>query len=192
MIVFQSILTKRLKELNMSTVSQKESVINEVKAILGSSFNSGAPARDLLTDDQLKVIRANIISGILNGTIDFGKEKFDEKEVSKYVSGMVSNYLRKSKELNGGLLYVPQSAGRGSRDPQISELNKLLKTYSEGSEEFAQIITAIEARKTALNAEKTFVVKEKKKSKEFESINMDALPENLKSLASNLVNQISK
>lgn len=176
----------------MSTVSQKESVINEVKAILGSSFNSGAPARDLLTDDQLKVIRTNIISGILNGTIDFGKEAFDEKEVSKYVSGMVSNYLRKSKELNGGLLYVPQSTGRGSRDPQISELNKLLKTYSEGSEEFAQIITAIEARKTALNAEKTSVVKEKKKSKEFESINMDALPENLKSLASNLVNQISK
>ena len=176
----------------MSTVSQKESVINEVKAILGSSFNSGAPARDLLTDDQLKVIRANIISGIMNGTIDFGKEVFDEKEVSKYVSGMVSNYLRKSKELNGGLNYVPQSTGRGSRDPQISELNKLLKTYSEGSEEFAQIITAIEARKAALNAEKTSVVKEKKKSKEFESINMDALPENLKSLASNLVNQISK
>ena len=176
----------------METVSQKESVVNEVKAILGSSFGAGVAAKDLLTDDQLKIIRNNIFAGILNGSIDFGKDIIDEKEISKYVSGMVSNYLRKSKELNGGLNYVPQSTGRGSRDPQISELNKLLKTYTEGSDEFAQIILAIDARKAALNAEKTTVVKEKKKSKEFESINMDALPENLKSLASTLVNQVSK
>ena len=176
----------------MTTLSQKESVVNEVKAILGSSFNSGTPAKDLLTDDQLKIIRNNISAGIINGSIDFGKDIIDEKEVSKYVSGMVSNYLRKAKELNGGLNYTPQSTGRGSRDPQISELSKLLKTYVEGTDEFSQILTAIEARKSELNAEKVVVVKEKKKSKEFESINMDALPENLKSLASTLVSQISK
>ena len=46
--------------------------------------------------------------------------------------------------------------------------------------------------KATLESEKVVTVKDKKKSKEFESINMDALPESLKNLASSLVNQISK
>jgi len=174
------------------SISQKESVISQVKLALGSSFNASIAARNLLTDDQLETIKTNIFNGILNGTIDFGKEITDEKELSRYVSGMVSNYLRKSKELNGGSDYAPQSTGRGSRDPQVSELNKLLKTYTEGSDEYSQIVFAIEARKNELASERTVVVKEKKKVKEFESINMDVLPESLKSLASSFTNQNSK
>jgi hypothetical protein len=170
----------------MTAISQKDSVINEVKAILGSQFDPSVPARNLLSDDQLDTIKSNIFKGILNGSIDFGKEVTDEKELSRYVSGMVSNYLRKAKELNGGSTYVPQSTGRGSRDPQVSELNKLLKTYTEGSDEYSQIAFAIEARKTELASEKTVVVKEKKRVKEFEAINMDVLPESLKSLATSL------
>lgn len=176
----------------METVSQKESVITQVKLALGSAFNENVPARTLLSDDQLDLIKSNIFNGIIAGTIEFGKEVTDEKELGRYVSGMVSNYLRKSKELNGGETYVPQSTGRGSRDPQVSELNKLLKTYTEGSEQYSQIILAIEARKAELASERTVVVKEKKKVKEFESINMDALPDSLKSFASALVNQNSK
>lgn len=176
----------------MSAMSQKESVIFQVKAVLGNSFDQLTPARNLLTDDQLSVIKENIFNGIIAGTIDFGKEVTDHKELQRYVSGMVSNYLRKAKELNGGSDYSPQSNGRGSRDAQVSELNKLLKTYTEGTEQYSQIQLAIEERKAALVAERTTVVKEKKKVKEFESINLDVLPENLKSLASTLVNQNSK
>lgn len=176
----------------METISQKDSVIFQVKLALGNSFNPNVPARNLLTDDQLDVIKANIYSGIVAGTIDFSKEIGDEKELQRYVSGMVSNYLRKAKELNGNSTYAPQSTGRGSRDAQVSELNKLLKTYKEGTDEYAQITFAIETRKTELAAERSTVVKEKKKVKEFESINMDVLPESLKSLANTLVTQNSK
>ncbi|CAB4125367.1 hypothetical protein UFOVP53_120 [uncultured Caudovirales phage] len=176
----------------MEFVSQKDSVVNEVKAILGSNFSSSVSVRDQLTDDQLDIIKNNVFQGIINGSISYTKELSDEKEVFKYASGMVSNYLRKAKELNGGVTYVPSATTSGSRDAQLSELNKLLKSYTEGSDEFNQISEAVEARKAAITLEKTSTIKEKKKSKEFESINMDALPEGLKNLASSLVNQISK
>jgi hypothetical protein len=189
MIVYQS---QTVLGGNMELVSQKDSVVNEVKAILGSAYSPNVSVRELLNDNQLTIIRSNILSGIINGTITYGKEITDEKEVQKYVSGMVSNYFRKSKELNGGNLYAPTTTGSGSRDAQIVELTKLYKSYVEGSPEFLQIQEAIATRKAFLESQKVVIVKEKKKNKEFESINMDALPEGLKNLASSLVNQISK
>lgn len=175
----------------MSTISQKDSVVNEVKSILGSSFDASTPAREQLSNDQLKTVKSNIVAGIIAGSVDFKKETTDEKEISRYVSGMVSNHLRKAKELNGGTPYNPQSTGRGSRDPQISELNKLLKTYNEGTEEFNQIVTAIESRKSELAAERASAAKQKKKAKELNSLDMNALPENLKGLANDLVSEVS-
>lgn len=176
----------------MEQVSQRDSVVNEVKAILGSTFNSSLSAKDQLTDDQFLTIKSNIFNGIINGTIAFSKEITDEKEVNKYISGMISNYLRKVKELNGGISYSPSSVVSNSRDAQLLELNKLSKSYTENSSEFNQIQEAILLRKAELELEKASTTKEKKKTKEFESINMDALPEGLKNLANSLVNQISK
>ena len=173
------------------SISQKESVVNEVKSILGSNFNPSMPAREQLSDDQLKTVKSNIVAGIVSGSVEFKKETTDEKEIARYVSGMVSNHLRKAKELNGGNTYSPQSTGRGSRDPQISELNKLLKTYTEGTDEYGQIVTAIEARKSELAAERAVAAKERKKAKEISSINMDVLPEGLKNLANDLVSEVN-
>jgi hypothetical protein len=173
----------------MSTVSQKQAVVNEVSSILGSSFDPNTPAREQLTDSQLKTIKANIVSGIINGSIDFKKDTSNESEIARYVSGMVSNHLRKAKELNGGSKYEPQSTGRGSRDPQISELNKLLNTYDKGTSEYSQIVEAIEARKAVLAEQKAEAAKAKKKEKELQSINFDALPADLQNLANDLVSE---
>lgn len=173
-------------------ISQKVAVVNEVKAILGSSFDPSTPAKEQLTSDQFETIKSNIVSGIISGSISFNKDVSDEKEVSRYVSGMISNHFRKAKELNGGTAYSPQSTGRGSRDPQLSELSKLLGTYEEGSEEFNQIVSAINSRKNELAAEKAVVAAEKKRAKELASLNTDALPESVKGLAENLVNSVSQ
>lgn len=171
----------------MSTISQKEAVLNEVKSILGSSFDSSIPAKGQLSADQISTLKVNVVRGIINGTVSFNKDTTDEKEISRYVSGMVSNHFRKAKELNGGGSYTPQSTGRGSRDSQVSELNKLLKTFQEGSEEYNQITAAISVRKTELSTEKAIQTKERKKKKDLSSINTDVLPEGLKNLANSLV-----
>ena len=171
----------------MSLISQKQAVVDGVKYVLGTSFDPSLSAREQLSDEQLVAVK-NYVSGMISaGGVEYSKDISNEKEVAKYVSGMVSNHLRKAKELNGGETYVPQSTGRGSRDTQISELNKLLKTYAEGTEEYNQILNAITSRKNEIAAEKAEVSKEKRKAKELSSINMDALPESLKTLATSIV-----
>ncbi len=171
----------------MSTISQKEAVLNEVKSILGSHFDPSIPAKGQLSIDQLSTLKFNVVAGIVSGAVSFNKDTTDEKEIARYVSGMVSNHFRKAKELNGGGSYTPQSTGRGSRDSQVSELNKLLKTFDEGSVEHSQITAAISARKLEISAEKAIQAKERKKKKELSSINTDVLPEGLKNLANSLV-----
>lgn len=173
----------------MSTISQKQAVVNEVKSVLGSSFDPSSPARDQLSNSQLKTIKSNIVFSIMNGSVDYKKDTTDQSEITRYVSGMVSNHLRKAKDLNGGKPYQPQSTGRGSRDPQISELNKLLSTYEKNTEEYTQILQAIEERKTLLAEQKAAKQKENKKQKNLKSINFDALPENLQNLANDLVGE---
>ena len=173
----------------MSQFSQKEAVLNEVKSILGPSFNPSTPAKDQLSKDQISTLKTNVTAGIVDGSISFNKDTTDPKEIARYVAGMVSNHFRKTRELNGGNSYSPQSTGKGSRDSQISELNKLLKTFSEGSEEYTQVVEAIAARKSVLATEKAVHLKEKRKQKELAAINTDALPENLKDLANSLVSE---
>ena len=59
------------------SISQKQSVVNEVKSVLGSSFDPNTPARDQLTDDQLKTVKANVVAGIVAGSVEFKKETTD-------------------------------------------------------------------------------------------------------------------
>lgn len=175
--------------MSTNQISQKEAVVNEVKAILGSSFDPSRPAKDQLSKDQIDTIKANVVNNIVSGNVSFTKDSSDLKEVEKYVGGMISNHFRKAKELNGGSSYSPQSTGRGSRDSQISELNKLLKTFDEGSDEYDQVIAAISARKSELALEKNEQAKTKRKQKELASIDVSVLPDNLKGLANDLVSE---
>ena len=102
------------------------------------------------------------------------KTKFqDPKLMKNYVSGLVSNWLRKDPDLNGGIKYTPTNPGSrtGQGDPQIKELRKLLFLHKGGPEE-AKIQAFIDAR-----------VQEITKTKVIE-INIDDLPEELKSLVS--------
>lgn len=174
-----------------NTISQKAAVVNEVTAILGSTQDSTLPVKDQLTAEQISTIKANVVSNIIDGSVSYNKDLDDDKEIARYVSGMVSNHFRKAKELNGGETYSPQSTGRGSKDTQLSELSKLLGTYTEGTEEFEQIVLAIDSRKSELAVAKGLVVAEKKRKKELASLNTEALPDSVKELANSLVNGIS-
>lgn len=82
--------------------TQKEAVVRLVKARLGSNYVAGEPCRDKLSKDDIETIRQEIVSGIEKQQIKFGGSKTG-KDLSRYVIGMITNHLRKTKELNGGL-----------------------------------------------------------------------------------------
>lgn len=82
--------------------AQKQAVIDEVVAELGTSFTlNQTNALASMTHDQLENIKNRVEAGILNGTIKYGKE-INIAEVKTYARSMVMNHLKKATELNGG------------------------------------------------------------------------------------------
>lgn len=85
---------------------QKEAVVNQVKAYLGNSFT---PYKDIalvmLTKDQLESLKKNIADMIINGSIEYSKDRTNSSEVVSYARSMVMNHLKKAKELNGNAIY---------------------------------------------------------------------------------------
>lgn len=161
-------------------ISQKQAVVNAVAGILGGSFTVGQTnVKGLLNTDQLTEVRENIFNGILNGEILFNKDTSDSKVLSRYVNGMIDNHFRKAKELNGGLKYTPANPGKGRRDPQLSALRKLIKQYSEGSDEFVKVSGAIVTRETELTEERKTIATARKRENVLNSIDTSVLPEDL-------------
>lgn len=83
-------------------ITQKEAVVSLVKEKLGSLYNPAEPCRDKLSKGDLEDIRTKIVAGIQQNTIKINKEYPNEKALRRYVMGMITNHLRKTRELNGG------------------------------------------------------------------------------------------
>ena len=107
------------------------------------------------TKEQRASVRQILFDGFKAGTIVLGKEYTDE-QLNEYIPGLISNWLRKDKRLNGGVQYVPQNPGSrtGSSDPQIKAMRALLATKTDPSER-AEIQSFIDARIAMLKPTKT-------------------------------------
>lgn len=84
--------------------SQKEAVVEEVKLAIPGFVPYKDNAIIHLTERDLEDIKANIMNGIINGTIEYGKDVNNHSEVRTYARSMVMNHLKKAKELNGGAI----------------------------------------------------------------------------------------
>ncbi len=164
-------------------VGQKQAVVNAVESVLGSNFTSGETSvKNVITADELTQVREQVFTGIQNGDVAYNGDVSDEQGLRRYVNGMIQNHFRKAKELNGGNKYSPSSSTGGRRDAQLTNLKKLLKTYSEGSTEHSKILDAISNREEELAEERRTAAEQRKQQKIMESIDTSALPEELSSV----------
>ena len=132
---------------------QKQAVVEEIKNVLGDSFvEFETVVKDIITNEQRKAAKENIVKGIINGTIQYNKDRSDEAAVRKYGSNLVNNYLRKAKELNGNVV----NKSKKREDTTIKNLKNLIikYEYSEGSEEYAAVQKAIAERQAELDSNK--------------------------------------
>ena len=122
-------------------------------------------------------LRETIATGIGSGAIAFSGDTADMKGVRRYVNGMIDNHFRKAKELNGGSKYAAKntSGARGSRDPQLSALRKLAKSYKPGSAELTRIQGAIAAREAQLTQERNSAKAEQKRATTLKNIDTSVL-----------------
>ena len=100
-----------------------------------------------------------IAIGLMSGDCPHGNEEVrtNEKKATSYAKAVVNNYLKKDKDLNGGVKYAPENP-RGPRDD--SKLKQLESTIGvlEAAGETATleaVKAAIEARKAEIEAAKT-------------------------------------
>lgn len=118
-------------------IGQKEAVVNFVKEALGDDFGKAA-ALNALSPQQLRDVKARIASGIMGGTISYGKNPADVKEVTSYASSMTMNHLKKARELNGGSIgssSITKSISRKTaaqrRGIVVDNMPDYLKTMTE-------------------------------------------------------------
>ena len=147
------------------SMKQGDAVFQAIVNVMGTQDGAYHP-----TKEQRAMVREILFQGFKAGEIVLGKD-FDDKKLTEYIPGLISNWLRKDKRLNGGIAYVPANPGSrsGSSDPQVKAMRALLASKSDPTER-AEIQTFIDARVAVLKPSTTVTV------------NVDDLPEELKHL----------
>ena len=147
---------------------QKEAVFEAVCSAKGATSFTGAVT--LEKDERAKVI-ASLLADFRASNIEYGGDTSDATKLGAYVSGLVSNWLRKDRRLNGNTTYSPANPGTrtGSSDDGVKAMKQLL-AVTDDPEAKAEIQAEIDKR-----------IGELKPKPE---INVEALPEHLKHLAS--------
>ena len=163
------------------SVSQREATFNAVVAVISNNnvtFNNGQDVKNILTSTMKKAVKNILIqqfkAGAIDCTDDFKKTKLNsDTELSKYCSGLISNWIKKDPRLNGNNKYQVVNKGirAGQGDLQVKELRKLLKVTA-GTDAQDQVSQALNARLDELKAAKTPSI----------SIDVTALPEHLRHL----------
>jgi hypothetical protein len=99
--------------------SQKDAVVEQVKAHLPNFKPFVDKAIVVLTSSQLESIKAIIYRDLADGTIEYSKDKTNLAEVRAYARSLVMNHIKKAKELNGNL--VPTvSSDPSTRTPRAT------------------------------------------------------------------------
>lgn len=150
-------------------MKQRDAVFQAVVNVMGEQDGKYEP-----TTEQRKNIINIVTEGLQSGDVAFSESaqaKYNtEEKIRGYASGLVSNWLRKDPELNGGVKYTPKNPGSrtGSQDEQVKAIRALIKSGQLDEE-------GMEAAEQALNDR----LAELRAAKVEKSIDFDALPEHL-------------
>ena len=155
-------------------INQKTAVFNATCSVLDQDSFDGAI--ELTKEERAQVI-AIVAEGFATGEVelsDNARAKYStDAKLKTYTNGLVSNWVRKDKRLNGNVQHTIKNPGSraGSGDAVIRELKKLKSTFTE-QDQINAVETEIEKRMAIIKAEK---------AKDVE-IDMSLIPDDLKDL----------
>lgn len=143
------------------SMSQKQGVFSAIVAVLAEVNKSVLDGvKTELTDTERASVTLMVAQGLHDGDIVMSAEakaKYDtvDKLKTKYVPGLVSNWLRKDLRLNGGTPYKAKNPGSraGQGDEQLKNL-KLLKQTIDDPAQQAKVQEAIDSRIEEIKKEK--------------------------------------
>lgn len=122
-------------------MNQKDAVFLAIKELKRGAVDTETPVQ--LTKQEKKVVEQKLFDGFKKGRVAYNHEMPSDDKLALYVSGLVSNWLRKDKRLNGQRNYVPQRPGSRSMPMQASTIDpeqlEALRKLAGGSGEEVQI-----------------------------------------------------
>jgi hypothetical protein len=145
-------------------MNQKEAVFKAVTTVKDETSFDGAVT---LSRDEREKVSKIVADYFTKGEVSFSDGKREGKELSTYVSGLISNWLRKDDRLNGHTKYVPKNPGSrtGNGDEMLKAMRTLLTTVTDPKIQ-DEIQSAIDKRVDELKPKKV--------------VNLDNLPDHLK------------
>lgn len=147
----------------MSTITQGEAVFQAVREV----FPDGAvPNTTEWTAAQKEKVNAIVFHFFKTG-VTVHKSNPDDAALLKYIPGLVNNWVRKDKRLNGGTTYQAKNPGSrmGAGDEQLKNLKLLLAAVTD-EETKSKVQAAIAQRQEELKPKA--------------NINIEALPPHLR------------
>lgn len=148
-------------------MNQKEAVYKAVTNVKGTETFEGPVT---LSREERERVSKLVAETFAKGEAAFAEGNRDGKELTSYVSGLISNWLRKDNRLNGNVKYQPKNPGTrtGSTDEAIKAMRALLAATTD-QQARSEIQAEIDKRLGELKPKKT--------------VNVDALPEHLRKYA---------
>lgn len=149
-------------------MKQKEAVFTAINHVLSEnqvSFESGLDVSTLLTKEIRSQVTNILVNQFQSNEVDMdtnfaANTVTNTPKLRAYVSGLISNWVRKDTRLNGNIAYVPKNPGsrKGSGDPQLKAL-RALHGQATNDADRAEIQGFIEARITELQVAKATTAK---------------------------------
>jgi hypothetical protein len=153
-------------ELIMSKLmNQRDGVFAAVTTVLTEAGKEIQSNKVELTKDETKTVVLMVAEGIHAELIEMKAEsraKYNTVDLlrTKYVPGLVNDFFRKDKRVNGGDKYETKNPGSRASDPVVKELNKLVELHAGNDEVIAAIQAEIATRQAAKNETKKIVINE--------------------------------
>lgn len=102
-------------------MNQKEAVFQVIKELRRGEVDTETPV--LLTKQEKNVVSQKLFDGFKKGRVQYNHEMPSDDKLLMYISGLVSNWLRKDKRLNGQKNYVPRRPGSRSMSADQADIN---------------------------------------------------------------------
>ncbi len=92
---------------------QKDAVYEAIKRMKPDMVDSDRPVT--LSKQEKELVKREVFEGIKNRRVQYGQDPLpSDDKLELYVSGLVSNWMRKDKRLNGHTTYSPRRPGSRS------------------------------------------------------------------------------
>ena len=93
-------------------MNQKEAVFQAIKEIKRGEVDKDTPVQ--LTKQEKQLAAEKLFEGFKKGRVAYNHDMPSDDKLLLYISGLVSNWLRKDKRLNGQVNYTPRRPGTRS------------------------------------------------------------------------------